>query len=77
MKVLLPIHQAKGADCALVGGKTLALARLGTAGLKIPQALCVTTDAIHRIRTGDMLSVDGYLGIVTRQESNRRAASFG
>ena len=39
---------------------------------------CVTgiPDAVHRIRTGDMLSVDGYLGIVTRQESNRRAASF-
>ncbi|MGB3096559.1 MAG: PEP/pyruvate-binding domain-containing protein, partial [Candidatus Deferrimicrobiaceae bacterium] len=29
---------------------------------------CVTgiPDAVHRIRTGDMLSVDGYLGIVTR-----------
>ncbi len=29
---------------------------------------CVTgiPDAIHRIRTGDILSVDGYLGIVTR-----------
>jgi pyruvate,water dikinase len=31
---------------------------------------CVTgvPDAVHRIRTGDMLSVDGYLGIVTREE---------
>ncbi len=29
---------------------------------------CVTgiPDAVHRIRTGDILSVDGYLGIVTR-----------
>ncbi len=35
------------------------------ASLRIP---CVTgvPDAVHRIRTGDTLSVDGYLGIVTR-----------
>jgi len=100
VKVFLPIHQAAGADRALVGGKTLALARLGAAGFKIPQALCVTTeayrrfvesgglrgaiarelgrkrfedmrwekiwDAALRIRTGDILSVDRYLGIVTR-----------
>ena len=48
MRVLLPIHQAAGADRALVGGKTLALARLGAAGFQIPQALCVTTEAYRR-----------------------------
>ncbi len=48
MKVLLPIVKAAGEDRALVGGKTLALARLGTAGFNIPQALCVTTEAYRR-----------------------------
>jgi len=110
---LLPIDRMVVEDRTLVGGKALALARLGMAGFKIPQALCVTTeaysrfvdsgglrgaiarelgrkrfedmrweeiwdaalripcvtgvpDAVHRIRTGDTVSVDGYLGIVTR-----------
>jgi phosphoenolpyruvate synthase/pyruvate phosphate dikinase len=113
VKVLLPIEQTAGEERALVGGKALALARLGTAGFNIPRALCVTTeaysrfvdsgglrgaiarelgrkrfedmrweeiwdaalripcvtgvpDAVHRIRTGDTVSVDGYVGIVTR-----------
>ncbi len=32
---------------------------------------CVTgiPDAVHRIRTGDLLSVDGFLGIVTREKA--------
>ena len=45
MRVLLPIDRTAGEDRALVGGKTLALARLGTAGFNIPDAVCVTTEA--------------------------------
>jgi len=48
VKVLLPIGRTAGEKRALVGGKALALARLGTAGFNIPQALCVTTEAYSR-----------------------------
>ncbi|MBK5095461.1 MAG: hypothetical protein JJE32_07250 [Deltaproteobacteria bacterium] len=67
MKVLLPIDQAAGEDRALVGGKTLALARLGTAGFDIPQALCVTTEAYRRF-----VESGGLRGAIARELGRKR-----
>ncbi len=67
MKVLLPISKAVGEDRALVGGKTLALARLGTAGFKVPKALCVTTEAYRRF-----VESGGLRGAIARELGRKR-----
>ncbi len=67
MKVLLPIDRAAGEERALVGGKTLALARLGTAGFSIPRALCVTTEAYRRF-----VESGGLHGAIARELGRKR-----
>jgi pyruvate,water dikinase len=57
VKVLLSIDCAAEEGCALVGGKALALARLGTAGFTVPRALCVTTAAYREYAGAGNLSV--------------------
>jgi len=39
------LDEIKSSDLALVGGKTLALARLHQNGFMVPKAVCITTDA--------------------------------
>ncbi len=67
MKVLLPIDRTTGEERALVGGKTLALARLGTAGFNVPQALCVTTEAYRRF-----VEAGGLRGAIARELGRKR-----
>jgi pyruvate,water dikinase len=67
VKVLLPIDRTAKEDRALVGGKTLALARLGTAGFHIPQALCVTTEAYRRF-----VESGGLRGAIARELGRKR-----
>jgi pyruvate,water dikinase len=67
VKILLPIHQAAGENRALVGGKTLALARLATAGFDIPQAVCVTTEAYRRL-----VESGGLRGAIARELGRKR-----
>ncbi len=67
MKVLLAIDQTAGEGPALVGGKTLALARLRTVGFEIPQALCVTTEAYRRF-----VDSGGVRGSIARELGRKR-----
>jgi pyruvate,water dikinase len=67
VKVLLPIDRTAKEDRALVGGKTLALARLGTGGFHIPQALCVTTEAYRRF-----VESGGLRGAIARELGRKR-----
>jgi pyruvate,water dikinase len=67
VKVLLPIERTAGEDRALVGGKALALARLGMAGFNIPQALCVTTEAYRRF-----VDSGGLRGAIARELGRKR-----
>ncbi len=56
MTVLVPIDRAAGEGPALVGGKTVALARLAAAGFTVPHALCVTTAAYREFVDSGNLS---------------------
>jgi phosphohistidine swiveling domain-containing protein len=89
MKHILSLAEITASDHEVVGGKALALARSAQAGLPVPSAVCITTDAYreyglpcvtgiadaaHLITTGDFLTVDGFLGIVTiERESSARS----
>ena len=45
MRPVLDLKEIRESDRAVVGGKGFALARLVEAGLRVPRALCVTTEA--------------------------------
>ena len=45
MNLILSAHEIGASDLPRVGGKALALAALSQAGFRIPDFLCVTTDA--------------------------------
>ena len=66
MSLIIPLHQIRDEDRGRVGGKAFVLATLARLGMDVPDALCVTgvPDATRLIRTGDSITVDGYLGIV-------------
>ncbi len=67
MRDLLPIDRMVVEDRTLVGGKALALARLGMAGFNIPQALCVTTEAYSRF-----VDSGGLRGAIARELGRKR-----
>jgi len=84
MTLVLPLHQIESHDRPWVGEKCLALAEMERrGGMLIHGAIiareyglpCVTgvPDVTSLIRTGDLVTVDGYLGVVTLRE--RREAS--
>jgi pyruvate,water dikinase len=52
MKLILSAHEIGATDLPRVGGKALALAALSQAGFRIPDFLCVTTDAYSAFLDG-------------------------
>ena len=52
MKLILSAHEIGVSDLPRVGGKALALAALSQAGFRIPDFLCVTTDAYSAFLDG-------------------------
>ncbi|HSO61466.1 MAG TPA: PEP/pyruvate-binding domain-containing protein, partial [Desulfobacterales bacterium] len=52
MNLILSAHEIGASDLSRVGGKALALAALSQAGFRIPDFLCVTTDAYSAFLDG-------------------------
>ena len=52
MNLILSAHEIGASDLPRVGGKALALAALSQAGFRIPDFLCVTTDAYSAFLDG-------------------------
>ena len=48
MTMVLPLQEVSQKDKARIGGKDFALAVLRGAGLKVPEALCVSTEAYQQ-----------------------------
>ncbi len=48
MKLMIPLHAIQDEEGPLVGGKGYALSLMSRKGFRVPQALCVTTDAYHQ-----------------------------
>jgi phosphohistidine swiveling domain-containing protein len=51
MKLALSLHEVTGKDRALIGGKGFALAAMQRSGLRVPEALCVSTEAYQEYVT--------------------------
>ena len=48
MKLMIPLNVIHEKERPLVGGKGYALSLMSRRGLRVPQTLCITTDAYHQ-----------------------------
>lgn len=56
MTLILSLDQLAGADVSLVGGKAASLAKMYQAGIKVPETICVTSEAYRSYVTRTGLS---------------------
>lgn len=59
---VIPLVDAADRSETLIGGKAAKLARLAHVGFRVPDA---TAGVIESLCDGELVTVDGYLGIVT------------